>query len=337
MPDIPTPVPPGPAPAIPVGIQTLAETPDETGYAVVENQDSLLNADLDGGPPRTRLDVIGGGRIITVQWSGQAKRWQKVRDFLNQNVALNCPKFNLDLIIETADYQTYQCNVVPGSIKSSTPVGRYWVVQATLDVSPLDYAAIDWPTGGGGGGGAITLFDDEFSGGGYSPITGHTPDSANGSWIGSAALFSSQLLISSDFDSANIDVIGASFPANKTITVELSFASEGGAHPRPGWNVYFNNNALTITSTDGINYSISDDNVSFAFSGSTVALIVALKLVFKPASYSIFINSVAVVNNAAYSAHNTFADGDSLTGLSTGLNGGECLTDYVRVSYSDPT
>lgn len=115
----------------------LLISPDETGYSVTENTNSLLSAALAGGRPRTRLDVLGATRLVSVQWSGGKTRWQTVRDFLKQNVANNCPLFELDLIIDTADYQEYECNVIPGSIKSNNRAGIGYSISATLQVRPL--------------------------------------------------------------------------------------------------------------------------------------------------------------------------------------------------------
>jgi len=119
-------------------IQKLLEKPDESGYAVTEYQNSLASANVDGGMPRTRLDEIGAGRFITVKWSGQPKRFQKVRDFFTQNLALNCPQFKLDLIVSDSGYDEYLCRILPNTIKTATPVGLYWVIQVTLEVAPRD-------------------------------------------------------------------------------------------------------------------------------------------------------------------------------------------------------
>lgn len=124
----------------------VLQSPDENGYAVSENQTALLEVVLDGGSPRTRLDELGGTRTVTVQWSGRPKRWKEINDFFKQNMSRNYEPFFIFLIIDTAEYAEYIVNLVPNSIKSSTPSGLTWVIEATLEVQPRSDEVSDWPT-----------------------------------------------------------------------------------------------------------------------------------------------------------------------------------------------
>lgn len=112
----------------------LLEQPDENGYSLTENQNALLVAALDGGADRMRLDFVDGSRFVNLQWSGRPERFKRVRDFFNDNLGLNCEPFLIDLIIASADYQEYTCNIVPDSIRTLQPAGINWSISATFEV-----------------------------------------------------------------------------------------------------------------------------------------------------------------------------------------------------------
>lgn len=126
-------------------MEKLLEPPDEDGYSVRENSATLLYTDLDGGPGRTRLDVIGGARLVTLQWSGGKQRWKTVKDFFSSNVALNCPLFLMDLMIDDAVYQEYRCNIIPQSINSKGPIGLGYSISAQFEVLPIETLRIVLP------------------------------------------------------------------------------------------------------------------------------------------------------------------------------------------------
>lgn len=331
------PVGPGGAPPIPTGTQTLLEPPDENGYSVIESSTALLNAELDGGSPRTRLDEIGGSRLVNLQWSGQAKRFQTIRDFFRQNVALNCPQFALGLIIDTAEYRQFLCNLIPGSVKVSTPVGIYWVIQAQLEVQPDDNEIDFWPGGGGGGNGPnqVILLYDDFTGEDFSVIEGHVPNIGSGVWTGTGGFFTNKLLISSDFFNANITLSSAVFPANKTVTIELDLSNEVDLKPYPGWAFYFANNTIYINIDDEGLFRVNDANSTLDYFATLDVSDLIVKITLAPTVYTVLFNG-AGIENAPYTGPNTFADGDEFVGAGAVLNGGVALTDYVRVRYNDP-
>ncbi len=126
-------------------MEKLDSKPDETGYSVSENASALAFVELEGGPGRYRLDELDGCRIVTLQWSGSKERFKYVRDFLTKNVALNCPQFLMDLIIHQSSYKEYVCNVIPDSIRQSTPKGISWTISASFEVLPRDDENNNWP------------------------------------------------------------------------------------------------------------------------------------------------------------------------------------------------
>lgn len=129
-----------------LSLDKLMIPPDENGYSITENSGGLIEVVLDGGSPRTRLDELDGSRTITLQWSGRPQRWKTVNDFFRKNMGRNYEPFLLDLIIATAEYQEYTCNLIPDSIKTSTPEGIAWIIQAQLEVQSDDDELTDWPT-----------------------------------------------------------------------------------------------------------------------------------------------------------------------------------------------
>lgn len=148
-------------------MEKLLEAPDESGYSVKENATAVSSQSLDGGMPRTRLDEIGGSRIISLQWSGSKKRYNTVRQFLNDNLGLGCPQFAMDLVIATGDYQEYVCNVLPDTINAAPSSNLAWMITAQFEVLPRDDEPIGIPA-------SEALFSEEFIDGltGYSQISG---------------------------------------------------------------------------------------------------------------------------------------------------------------------
>lgn len=127
-------------------MEKLLLKPDETGYQLTENQNSLGVVELNGGADFTRLDVIDGSRFVTLQWSGQPKRFKTVRDFFNLNLALNCPQFLIDLLIGDDIYTEYICNLIPDSVKTLQPAGINWIISATFEVQSLETEVVTFPT-----------------------------------------------------------------------------------------------------------------------------------------------------------------------------------------------
>lgn len=291
----PTPIPPPPAPPVPVGIQTLLERPDETGYAVSENQDSILNADLDGGPPRTRRDVIGGGRIVTVQWSGQAKRWQSIRNFFIQNVALNCPQFYLGLIIASSEYESYLCNLIPGSIKTSTPVGQYWVIQATLEVAPLSSELSGWPSDGN----SLVLFDDNFTGIPGSIINRIPIVPTDSLWnsFGTGELDGAGFLTGDAY--CNLVTPGA-YPENSKLTLNLKLKCAVEDYLQPYSYFEFTDSFCLVHSSDGASLIIGSDGWISDSVDITGLKEVDLTIELQVTSYSITVNGSVRVSAGTY-------------------------------------
>lgn len=119
-------------------MEKLLTTPDENGYVIAENKTVVSSQDLDGGLPRSRLDEIGGTRIITLAWSGSKKRYNTVKKFLQDNVGENCPQFLMDLIVSNGSYQEYVCNVIADSINISAVSNLSWSINANFEVIPRD-------------------------------------------------------------------------------------------------------------------------------------------------------------------------------------------------------
>lgn len=127
-------------------MQKLLTAPDENGYSVTENQAMLLTAALDGGNDRTRLDIIdGGSRIVTLQWSGSFTRYKTVRDFITENLGLNCEPFLMDLKISSSIYLEYICTLVPDSVKFTNTEGISFYITATFEVNARDDEILTFP------------------------------------------------------------------------------------------------------------------------------------------------------------------------------------------------
>lgn len=109
--------------------------PDQAGYSAKPGLE-VLSAQLDGGAPRYRRDVIGATARVTLQWTLVASALQYLQAFYRTGVSRGADWFLIDLILDGAAMAEYQAHFVPGSFEIKSRQGRGFVVGAELDVVP---------------------------------------------------------------------------------------------------------------------------------------------------------------------------------------------------------
>lgn len=109
--------------------------PDRAGYNF-EDFSSVVSVRLDGGPSRTRADMLGGDPTVSVQWTLSRANFDVLLAFYQTNTVYGSAPFYLDLYLENSELAEYECHFVPGSFRLQSQRAHTFVVGATLEVKP---------------------------------------------------------------------------------------------------------------------------------------------------------------------------------------------------------
>jgi hypothetical protein len=127
-----------------VTLNKLSLRPDQAGYAI-SMPTGVLMAQLDGGAPRTRRDVIGAWIPVQVQWSGDAQVLSYIQQALRYCEVNGGAHFLIDLIIDSGLISEREAMFVPGTLKLGGVEGNNNVLTAQLMVAPDLLADNTWP------------------------------------------------------------------------------------------------------------------------------------------------------------------------------------------------
>jgi hypothetical protein len=124
---------------------------DQEGYSVTFPT-ALVQAQLDGGRPRTRLDILGQCYKVSVQWTRGPLGYKYLKQ-IQRYVELGTPSaggggayFTIDLIIEHEFIEEYTATFVPETFNLNNQSGDLYVVQADLWVLPKTGVDASWPS-----------------------------------------------------------------------------------------------------------------------------------------------------------------------------------------------
>lgn len=115
----------------------LPYCPLQASYSV-SPIDGMLSTDLDGGAPRTRLDILGGPSTVQCTWVLRAFDFSIFMGFWRNWRASGGVYFDVDLLIDSADVERYQASFIPGNTLNWSKNGDVYTVVAPLWVLPLD-------------------------------------------------------------------------------------------------------------------------------------------------------------------------------------------------------
>ena len=112
----------------------LAIPPDKESYSV-EDGESTLAVQLEGGAARYRADYIGATAKITVKWTLDAQKYDYLRAFYRQTND-GADSFLADLIFDRSVPTEYECHFIPKTFKLNGHSGATYIVTAQLEVAP---------------------------------------------------------------------------------------------------------------------------------------------------------------------------------------------------------
>jgi len=124
---------------------------DQEGYSV-SFPTALVEAQLDGGGPRSRLDIFGQWIKVSVQWTTGPlgyKYLKQVQSYVELGTSTEGgggAHFTIDLIIDHDYIEEYEATFVPETFNLNNQSGDLYVVQADLWVKPKDGVDASWPS-----------------------------------------------------------------------------------------------------------------------------------------------------------------------------------------------
>lgn len=111
--------------------------PQQSGYAVTEDQSGYISAALDGGPPRMRRNIIGGWPKISCTWV-LSRRGLSDFEELYYLFSLNPKPFVIELSLD-GNIRDYKALFVPNTKQIGNVRGSYYAVTATITAEPIKY------------------------------------------------------------------------------------------------------------------------------------------------------------------------------------------------------
>jgi hypothetical protein len=114
---------------------TFPFVPDSNGYTFTHPND-VISVELSGGAPRQRLDKLGAYYHLSCQWVLEPTEYTQMQRFYRGATTSGSIPFNIDLIIERAELETYKAYFVPNTFKLVQQRGLAYIVSAELRVAP---------------------------------------------------------------------------------------------------------------------------------------------------------------------------------------------------------
>lgn len=115
-------------------LETFLLPPDQAGYAVEDGQ-TFIMVQLEGGLSKVRRDIIGAARVIDVTWIFNRSQYRYFTAFYETKLKQGSLPFQMDLILDHPIPATYQCKFFPNK-KLSEQKGLSYTVTAKLEALP---------------------------------------------------------------------------------------------------------------------------------------------------------------------------------------------------------
>lgn len=124
-------------------IPTLGLPPDQAQYSAIVGKTSV-STKLDGGASRFRNDQLGAASVFNVQWTCSKKNYNYLMAFYRTSINYGADPFNISLLFDSGDMQTYIAHFVPETFGLTSQAGETYVVGAQIEIVPnAAYAAGD--------------------------------------------------------------------------------------------------------------------------------------------------------------------------------------------------
>jgi hypothetical protein len=108
--------------------------PNKSGYSHQQASEALT-ADVEGGMPRVRRDVVGAVFLVNVSWVFDAEQYDYACAFKRTATDHQSLPFDIELILDSAAVAVYEAKFVPGSWQLTGQSGLAYMVSAQLWVT----------------------------------------------------------------------------------------------------------------------------------------------------------------------------------------------------------
>lgn len=110
--------------------------PTQAGYGA-DFRDGIIQISLDGGAPRSRVDIPGGAYLINAQWVVQEDDYSLLQGFYRRQKRSGFAGFLADLVLDTSGIERYEATFQAGSFRLTSKNGPVFTVTASMWVYPL--------------------------------------------------------------------------------------------------------------------------------------------------------------------------------------------------------
>lgn len=104
-------------------MQKMPFYPLDAGYSSSVN-DGVRRIALDGGGGRYRVDILGGADIVNATWRLYGDEYSMFMAFVRRWIRSGGQRFEIDLVLDSHEIETYQASFIPESISRPRSVPR---------------------------------------------------------------------------------------------------------------------------------------------------------------------------------------------------------------------
>lgn len=118
-------------------LSKLTLIPDSSSYSATPGN-GVVRSTTSGGPSRTRLDVLGAPAAVHVKWLLGPEGYEYIMAFFRTAVMQGSLPFLVDLLLDSSAVSEYEAKFIPGTLGLVEQSGLLYVVEADLEVMPME-------------------------------------------------------------------------------------------------------------------------------------------------------------------------------------------------------
>lgn len=111
--------------------------PEQSGYAATHPR-QVIQVELDGGAPRTKLDIVGATARARANWVLNQQQYNEFMQFVNVHAQRGALPLLMDLVLDFWAATQYKCWIIPGTIRTSNPRGLSYQVSMEMHVEQYE-------------------------------------------------------------------------------------------------------------------------------------------------------------------------------------------------------
>lgn len=125
-------------------LNVLNLIPDQEGYSLTMST-GVIVSQLDGGAPRSRVDILGAWTGMAVQWTVDNDGYEYLQQAFRYCEVNGGAHFLMYLYLSHGVLDQHEVMFVPGTFGLASQKGRQFVVRAQILVKPSTGDDNTWP------------------------------------------------------------------------------------------------------------------------------------------------------------------------------------------------